>query len=70
MKKIVSYACDHCGYEYETEEEALECEQSHKLDLSIINIIHEPINTSHDGYPGKVVLTGEDGKHVWYTRDK
>ena len=68
MKKIVSYMCDHCGYEYETEEEAIECEQNHKHKLSVLKVIHAPINEATDGYPGMVMLTGEDGKQVWYTR--
>lgn len=70
MQKIINYVCDHCGYEYETEEEAIVCEQNHKLELRVFEAIHTPIGEAADGYPRRVILTGEDGKHVWYTRDK
>ena len=70
MQKIITYMCDHCGYEYDTEEEAIVCEQNHKHELRVLEAIHTPINEAVDGYPGRVILTGEDGKHVWYTRDK
>nr|DAQ25010.1 MAG TPA: hypothetical protein [Bacteriophage sp.] len=46
------------------------CEHNHKLRLRVLEIIHTPINEAVDGYPQRVILTGEDGKHVWYTRDK
>ena len=70
MQKIINYVCDHCGYEYATEEEAMVCEQNHKHELRVIDIIHAPISEAVDGYPEKVVLTGEDGKYVWYKREK
>ena len=70
MKKIISYVCDYCGYEYKTEEEAIVCEQNHKRELRVLNVIHTPICEAVDGYPRKVILIGEDGKHVWYTREQ
>jgi len=70
MKKVITYSCDHCGYEYETEEEAAVCERNHKLKLSIIDFVHCSIGDEPDGYPWRVELTGEDGKHVWYTREQ
>lgn len=70
MRKIVTYKCDHCGYEYETEEEAIVCEQNHILKLSVIDSIYYSMNDIPDGYPEKVVLSGEDGEQVVYKRDR
>lgn len=70
MKKVITYCCDHCGYEYATKEEAAVCERNHKLKLSIIDFVHYSIDDEPDGYPRRVELTGEDGKHVWYTREQ
>ena len=70
MRKVITYCCDHCGYEYETEEEAIVCERNHKLKLSIIDSIYYSMDDIPDGYPEKVMLSGEDGKHVWYKRDE
>ena len=70
MRKIVTYKCDHCGCEYETEEEAIVCEQNHILKLSVIDSIYYSMNDIPDGYPEKVMVSGEDGEHVWYKRDR
>ena len=51
MKKVITYCCDHCGYEYATKEEAAVCERNHKLKLSIIDFVHYSIDDEPDGYP-------------------
>lgn len=70
MKKVVTYKCDHCGCEYETEEEAIVCELNHILKFSVIDSICWSTNDNPDCYPERVMLSGEDGKHVWYKRDR
>lgn len=70
MKKIITYRCDHCWCGYETEEEAIACEQNHILKLSVINSLYYSMDANPDGYPEKVMLSGKDGNHVWYKRDR
>lgn len=32
MKRVLYFICEHCGEEFDSEEECLACEQSHRLD--------------------------------------
>ncbi len=40
------------------------------LKLSVTDSIYYSINDIPDGYPEKVVLSGEDGEQVVYKRDR
>lgn len=69
MRKIIRYQCDFCGHMYDTEEEAFACEHNHKHKLTLVDFTYGSITDNGDGYPKWVLLEGEDGNQIWYTRE-
>jgi len=61
VTKVEGYKCDVCGTIYESKEEAEECEESHRGELT-----YEPVFTLGDPVPCMVkVRVLVDGVPIW-----
>lgn len=65
MQQKTIYICEHCGAEYDTEEECLKCENSHVKTEEILteNFHTEP---SRLNYPDVIYVKMKDNKTVAY----
>ena len=68
MKTVQKYQCEVCHTEYAAEKAAQECEASHKLPLSIVNVRHLSTGQNGTGYPVSVTVRMSDGKDITYKR--
>ena len=68
MKTVQKYQCEVCHTEYAAEKAAQECEASHKLPLSIVNVRHLSKGQNGTGYPVSVTVRMSDGQEVIYKR--
>lgn len=68
MKAITRYQCEHCGTQYATEEAATNCEQSHKLPVSIIDARYSSIASDKTGYPYLICVEMTDSKTLAFKR--
>ena len=68
MKTVQKYQCEVCHTEYAAEKAVQECEASHKLPLSIVNVRHLSKGQNGTGYPVSVTVRMSDGQEVIYKR--
>ena len=68
MKTVQKYQCEVCHTEYAAEKAAQECEASHRLPLSIVNVRHLSKGQNGTGYPVSVTVRMSDGKDITYKR--
>lgn len=71
MTTVTRYVCDHCKSVYDTEEEAMQCEQWHKIPSSVQSSGYLPYNydVKMRGYPSTVVIEFTDGSTASYKKD-
>lgn len=70
MKEVKHYICEICHTEYANEDEAWECEKTHKTPTKICQAIYKSMNADLLGYPQKIEVMMSDGQKVWFKRVK
>lgn len=62
------YVCEKCRLTYGTAEEAVKCENSHCLPISVSvrGNYKVPIDETHNGYPLYVIVSMSNGKKCEY----
>ena len=58
MTEIKLYKCDFCGREYNTQEKAKSCEDSHEKDLKISSAIYSA--GDYEGMPSEIRLENKE----------
>lgn len=64
MTKKELYTCDICHTDYAKKEDALKCENGHKMAKFITD--YECV--AHSDYPYKILVTFDNGESEWYRR--
>lgn len=68
MQKRITYICDLCGWEYDTEEKCRKCENGHRrLEELTLTGKYAPINDYQDGFPERIIAESNETK-VLYKR--
>lgn len=67
MKKIELFVCDHCGTQYDTQEQCKLCESTHCPPKEIKLCRYMPYKSAKR-YPIMVQIEMSDGKMVTYKR--
>lgn len=65
MKEITKYECEVCGTNYQTPEEAQECEDSHPK-IKKVEYKYGQSFTSTNTYPHGIIVDFEDGVQIHY----
>ena len=60
------YVCDYCGSKYDTEDDALECENRHKKLSDILEYDYD----KYERTPERIKLSFEDDISCWYRREE
>lgn len=68
MKKVEHYVCEICGTTYNSESNAIECEQHHRKPKEVFAVKYRPKNMCADGYPDTVIIKFDDGQSIRYKR--
>lgn len=67
MKTETHYICEYCNNEYRNEQDALNCEASHKCSVEITQEIFEKKSALfEDNYPTRIMVLMSDGKKILY----
>lgn len=61
------YKCDICGTEYASKDNAIACEQSHRIPKKVRAYRYNAMRTEGK-YPQVVTITFDDGSEVRYSR--
>lgn len=67
MKKKVLYTCDVCHADYDDEELAKACENSHAKNLEIVDYRYNAL-TAYNRFPTYIVVKADDGEKRVYRR--
>nr|DAR78922.1 MAG TPA: hypothetical protein [Caudoviricetes sp.] len=62
MTEIKFYKCDFCGKEYDTQEEAAWCEESHEKDIEISSRVY--ISRCYNGMPSEINVENKEHTKV------
>lgn len=68
MKKLELYQCEICGTQYNEKAKAVNCENSHLVDIKITNMVFIPISMDASGFPIKIEITAPNGEKAVYRR--
>ena len=68
MVVMEKYLCEVCRTEYAKREDAMACEKSHKIPLSIVRVRHMTKAQNGTGYPVAITVRMSDGKDITYKR--
>lgn len=67
MKSVTRYACEKCGVEFKTSEEAIECEKSHAKPMHVrLPDDHKTPQSEIRGIPVGVIVDFDNGKSAYY----
>lgn len=68
MKELHLWECEKCHAQYETQQEAENCEKRHQIPQKIIRAHYQPITTDQTGYPFQIYVRFENGDSMLYER--
>ena len=69
MKIRTLYCCEYCHTDYANEDDAINCERSHRQSLTITDARYLGFNVDHCSFPAKIkVSSSETGEEYWYAR--
>lgn len=73
MTTLTTYQCDGCKAVYETEEEALACEERHHVPEGIVETTFVSKDTGGyitPSYPWRIKIEMDNSKTLWYEVSK
>lgn len=68
MKAKTLYTCELCHTDYADRQDAIRCEATHQVKLTIAEAKYQPVAINRGGFPIRITLRGENGRSALYEK--